>query len=85
MTSKHFHGGETRKPHEHTPNSEIGIARFYHPPFGHGVGPVAMEHAKIEVLLYSEMPHAREKRLPQRPIIGPSGKDFVASGASKKF
>ena len=36
-----------------------------------------MEHAKIEVLLSSEMPHTGHKRLPQRPIIGPLRKDFV--------
>ena len=36
-----------------------------------------MEHAKIELLLNREMPHARQERLPQRPIIGPFGKDFV--------
>jgi len=26
LNSKHFHRGWTRKPHEHTPNSEIGKA-----------------------------------------------------------
>jgi hypothetical protein len=35
------------------------------PLFGHGVGPVAMEHAKIEVLLGREMPHTSHKRPPQ--------------------
>ena len=40
-------------------------------------GPVAMEHAQIEVLLGREMPHTGHKRPPQRPIIGPFGKDFV--------
>jgi len=39
--------------------------QFYHPLFGHGVGPVAMEHAKIEVLLGREMPHTSHKRPPQ--------------------
>ena len=47
------------------------------PFFGHGVGPVAMEHAEIELLLGREMPHTRHKRLPERPIIGPFRKDFV--------
>ena len=36
-----------------------------------------MEHAEIELLLNREMPHTGHKRLPERPIIGPSGKDFV--------
>src|SRR5438445_10044459 len=36
-----------------------------------------MEHADIELLLYREMPHTGHKRLPERPIIGPFGKDFV--------
>src|SRR5262245_8571343 len=27
LTCKHFHGRETRKPHEHRPNSEIGRVR----------------------------------------------------------
>src|SRR5262245_5642411 len=36
-----------------------------------------MQHAEIELLLGREMPHTGDKRLPQRPIIGPSGKDFV--------
>ena len=44
------------------------------PFFGHGVGPVAMEHAQIEVLLGREMPHTGHKRPPQRPIIGPLAK-----------
>src|SRR5215831_15536347 len=49
----------------------------HRPLFGHGIGPVAMEHAEIELLLGREMPHTGHKRLPQRPIIRPSGKDFV--------
>jgi hypothetical protein len=36
-----------------------------------------MEHAEVELLLCCEMPHTRHKRLPERPIIGPCGKDFV--------
>src|SRR5262249_37903418 len=36
-----------------------------------------MEHAEIELLRGREMPHTGYKRLPERPIIGPSGKDFV--------
>jgi hypothetical protein len=36
-----------------------------------------MEYAEIELLLGREMPHTGHKRLPQRPIIGPFGKDFV--------
>ena len=36
-----------------------------------------MEHAEIELFLGREMPHTGHKRLPERPIIGPSGKDFV--------
>ncbi len=38
-----------------------------------------MEHAEIELLRGREMPHTGHKRLPERPIIGPSGKDFVDS------
>ena len=47
------------------------------PPFGHGVGPVAMQHAQVEFLGFSEMPYTGHKRLPERPIIGPFRKDFV--------
>jgi hypothetical protein len=36
-----------------------------------------MEHAEIKLFLGREMPHTRHKRLPERPIIGPFGKDFV--------
>ena len=36
-----------------------------------------MEHAEIELLLDREMPHTGHKRLPERAIICPSGKDFV--------
>src|SRR5262245_3250969 len=36
-----------------------------------------MEHAGIEVFLGCQMPHTGHERLPERPIIGPSGKDFV--------
>src|SRR5215467_10684481 len=36
-----------------------------------------MEHAEIELLLNREMPHTGHKRLPERAIIGPFGKDFV--------
>jgi len=36
-----------------------------------------MEHAEIELFLGREMPHTGHKRLPERPIIGPSRKDFV--------
>ena len=39
-----------------------------------------MQHAQIELLLNREMPHTGHKRLPQRPIIGPFGKDFVDGG-----
>jgi hypothetical protein len=38
-----------------------------------------MEHVEIEVLLGRQMPHTREERLPQRPIIGPFGEDAVHS------
>ena len=30
-----------------------------------------------EVFRCRKMPHTGEERLPQRPIIGPSGKDFT--------
>src|SRR5262249_12797129 len=36
-----------------------------------------MEHAEIELFLDREIPYAGHKRLPERPIIRPSGKDFV--------
>jgi len=36
-----------------------------------------MEHAQIEPLLNREMPHTGHKRLPERAIIRPFGKDFV--------
>src|SRR5947209_2135517 len=38
-----------------------------------------MEHTGIELFLGRQMPDTGHKRLPQRPIIGPSGKDFVDS------
>jgi hypothetical protein len=38
-----------------------------------------MQHAQIELLLTREMPHTGHKHPPQRPIIGPFGKDFVHS------
>jgi len=36
-----------------------------------------MQHAGIEVFLRRQMPHTGDERLPQRPIIGPFGKDFI--------
>jgi hypothetical protein len=36
-----------------------------------------VEHAEVEVLFCGEMGHTGEERLPERPIISPSGKDFV--------
>jgi hypothetical protein len=36
-----------------------------------------MEHAEIELLLDREMPHTGHKRLPERSIIRPFGKNFV--------
>src|SRR5438105_11027407 len=36
-----------------------------------------MEYTEIELLLNREMPHTGHKRLPERAIIRPSGKDFV--------
>ncbi|HEY5867996.1 MAG TPA: hypothetical protein VI542_20965 [Candidatus Tectomicrobia bacterium] len=39
-----------------------------------------MEHVEVEVLRRSEMSHAGEKRLPQRPIIGPFGKGSIDGG-----
>jgi hypothetical protein len=36
-----------------------------------------MEYAGVEVVLCRQMPYTRHKRLPQRPIISPFGKDFV--------
>ena len=36
-----------------------------------------MEYAKIELFLGRQMPHTGDKRLPERPIIGPFRKDFV--------
>ena len=53
------------------------VAKPIAPFFGHGVGPVAMEHGEIELLLCSEMLHTGYERLPQRPVIRPFGKDFV--------
>src|SRR5262245_15953800 len=35
-----------------------------------------MKHAAIELLLDREMPHTGPKRVPERAIIRPSGKDF---------
>ena len=36
-----------------------------------------MEHAEIELLLCRQMPDTGHKRLPERAIIRPFGKDFV--------
>ena len=36
-----------------------------------------MQHAKIELFFRSKMRHASDKRLPERSIIRPFGKDFV--------
>jgi hypothetical protein len=36
-----------------------------------------MQDAEVEVLLLCEVSHTRHKRLPQRPITGPCGKDFI--------
>jgi hypothetical protein len=41
------------------------------------VGPITMQHTEVKVLLDRQMAHTRHKRLPQRSIIGPFGKDFV--------
>src|SRR5262247_4721824 len=38
-----------------------------------------MEHTDVELLLDREMPHTGHKRLPERAIISPFGKDFVDS------
>jgi hypothetical protein len=35
-----------------------------------------MQHTEIEVLLDRKMLHADDKRLPERPVIRPFGKDF---------
>jgi hypothetical protein len=39
-----------------------------------------MQHAEIKVLLVRQMPHTGDECLPERPIIGPFGKDFVDGG-----
>ena len=36
-----------------------------------------MEYAGVQAFLGRQMPYTGHKRLPQRPIIGPFGKDFV--------
>ena len=36
-----------------------------------------MEYTEIKLPLDGEMPHTGHKRLPERPIIRPFGKDFV--------
>ena len=51
--------------------------RCHRPFFGHGVRPVAVQHAGVEAFLGRQMPHTGHERLPERPVIGPSGKDFV--------
>jgi len=42
-----------------------------------GVGPVAMEYAGVKMFLCRQMANTGHKRLPERPIIGPFGKNFV--------
>src|SRR5262245_54376701 len=39
-----------------------------------------MEHAEVKFLLVREMGHTGRERLPERPVIGPFGKDFVDGG-----
>src|SRR5712691_7972423 len=39
-----------------------------------------MEHADIELLLFGEMRHTGDERLPERSVIGPFGKGSVDSG-----
>ncbi|OLE23850.1 MAG: hypothetical protein AUI36_33240 [Cyanobacteria bacterium 13_1_40CM_2_61_4] len=41
------------------------------------MGPVAMQHAGVEVLLGRQMPHTGNERLPERAIIGPFREDSV--------
>src|SRR5262245_2516477 len=36
-----------------------------------------MQDTEVEVLLLGEVRHTRHKGLPERPITGPFGKDFV--------
>src|SRR5215510_8137340 len=36
-----------------------------------------MEHTEVKLLLCREMGHTGYERVPERPIIGPFGKDFV--------
>ena len=59
------------------PLKAMECGQSHRPFFGHGVGPVAMEHAEVKLLLCREMPHTGYERLPERPVIRPFGKDFV--------
>ena len=36
-----------------------------------------MQHAQVEFLGFRELPYTGHKRLPERSIIGPFGKDFI--------
>jgi len=52
-------------------------SQCHRPFFGHGVGPVAMEHAEVELLRCRKMPHAGHECLLERTIIGPFDEDSV--------
>jgi hypothetical protein len=36
-----------------------------------------VQHAEVELLCFGEMRHTGHERVPERPRIGPFGKDFV--------
>src|SRR6266699_959478 len=44
-----------------------------------------MEYAGVKMFLCRQMAHTGHKRLPERPIIGPFGKNFVVWGQSLVF
>ena len=47
------------------------------PFFGHGVGPVAIEHAEIKGLLVRQMPHTGDEGVRKGAVVCPRGEDFV--------
>jgi len=48
--------------------------------FGHSIGPVAVQHAEVELLVVRQVLHTGDEGVLQRPVIRPLGEDFVDRG-----
>ncbi len=54
-----------------------GIADAVPAFFGHGVGPITVEHAEIKLVVVRQMLHTGDEGLLKGAVIRPLGKDFV--------